>query len=263
MKKFQLPKFGKKKEKSAPISKPAPERDLRVKKEPTVNKLDDIILDKSKKKKSSGGADNKKKIIIGVVLLILIFVIVIVAMKFLTNKPAPVVAPTPRAVVTPPKPIKPVATPKPIVSEVKKPVVNANAKEPALSQIEDFTEEKQPQKSTVVVKEEPKKSEVVVKAKKSELSANEVKSVRTKSVKSGIYYLQIASTTKYPSKRHLNRLEQKGFDTKVIDVVHNAVTFHRLMVGPYGSKAQANQALSELKGALPRLGRDAFVLKRR
>ena len=76
-----------------------------------------------------------------------------------------------------------------------------------------------------------------------------------KSVASGRYFIQVGSFQQTPSKRFLSVIRNSGF--KYVISRPNSKGSKKLLIGPYGSKADANQALITVKS---RINKSAYIV---
>ena len=70
------------------------------------------------------------------------------------------------------------------------------------------------------------------------------------------YYIQVGSFSKIPSaSRLVNALKRQHFNYTVMDINH----MHKVMVGPYKSRAEADRAIVRVKSLI---NKNAFVVKK-
>ena len=147
------------------------------------------------------------------------------------------------------KVVIPTPAPKPVVKTPKQEVVvkeTAVKKEPAKS-VEVETEK-------IVV---PKKSYVKKEKVKTAVPATVVVPKKIP-VSSGVkYYIQVGSFSQTPSSRFLNTIKKHGFTYKITAPTANGTK--KLLIGPYPSRADADNALIRVKD---RINKGAFIVKK-
>ncbi len=106
---------------------------------------------------------------------------------------------------------------------------------------------------------EPAKEETVVKPKpvikRHVYKKPKVVKKAPKSVASGRYFIQVGSFQQTPSKRFLSVIRNSGF--KYVISRPNSTGNKKLLIGPYASKSDANQALITVKS---RINKSAYVV---
>lgn len=115
-----------------------------------------------------------------------------------------------------------------------------------------------------VAKEEPVIKEVV-KTKKTE--PKEIfKQVQNKKPSSNVVtskpkgtFIQIGAFSKTPNNQYLKNITKQGFSYKIYKVTINNKLYHKVLIGPYNSRGQAQLATDNIKKKLNVSG--AFILK--
>lgn len=103
------------------------------------------------------------------------------------------------------------------------------------------------------VTEPVQKKEQVVKEnieKKIETKKTEKEEVDTQSVVSGSHFVQIGAFTKKPSDSYISTIRNEGFKYKMLQVEVKGTLYHKVLIGPYSSKAAALEDINDIKEKL-------------
>lgn len=73
------------------------------------------------------------------------------------------------------------------------------------------------------------------------------------------YFVQVGSFTKTPADSYINKIKNAGLKYKIYKVEVNSVTYNRVLIGPYSSRAIANENIENIKKSLNL--NSAFVIK--
>ncbi len=84
---------------------------------------------------------------------------------------------------------------------------------------------------------------------------------KSTSTQSG-YYIQIGAFSKYPSKKLLNSIKQKGYSFVVHKVVVKGKTYNKVLIGSYNTKKAASKNLNNIKQQFKNPNAYIFRLKR-
>ncbi len=127
---------------------------------------------------------------------------------------------------------------------------------------QDDFEDKQKRPEHIVSKKKPVeekvvKKEIVVK-KKEEAKTTPKTSTNNFTSKPKGTFVQVGAFSNMPSKKYLNNITNKGFKYRVYKVTIKNKLYHKVLVGPYSSKAKAKLAIDNIKKKLNVSG--AFIL---
>lgn len=128
--------------------------------------------------------------------------------------------------------------------------------------IKKIEEKKSTQKEKVVQTSEKKANTV---KEVSERNVEQKKSVKdlmdspsSSSISSG-YFVQVGAFTKKPSDSYINTIRNAKFKYKVYQQEIKGVTYNKVLIGPYSSKAAASESVEDIKQKLNLTS--AFVVK--
>lgn len=248
------------------------------------NELSDIVLEKG---------DNKtlkmKRILILVAFLILVFLVALASMK-VANKGEKDTS----KLILPPEPTQETQIPKDDQLFKQVPIIEENPKKESFEDMIKTLKEKEAQKqeeakgtadttaqtpapatkpkeatsSTTPIKEAaPVKAKEAAPAKVKEepkaqplLRSTEVSEPHVASsgnVAPGIY-VQVGAVATAPDARQLNDIKSKGFDCKQYSTVVNGNKVIKLLIGPYATSAEAENALSLIRSSV---NKNAFIYR--
>ena len=74
--------------------------------------------------------------------------------------------------------------------------------------------------------------------------------VDTQSVVSGSHFVQIGAFTKKPSDSYISTIRNEGFKYKMLQVEVKETLYHKVLIGPYSSKAAALEDINDIKEKL-------------
>lgn len=218
------------------------------------NELNDIILNKS----NTNGSN--KKIILAVATLGVILVIVVMLMNSLSSTGTDNL---PQAAL-PPKPTvknQPQITDEPLFEDVQ--VIEEKNTDDNLDAIAKklknesravkIEEKKQTPKKTVA------KVNTSVKKTATHVKRTSHKPVVSKTAKSGSYYIQVGSFSKYaPNKKFLKSITDLHYSYKYHKVIVNGKSLNKVLVGPFKTRAEANKAKTKVRA---KIESGAFLIK--
>ncbi|ARU47863.1 SPOR domain-containing protein [Sulfurospirillum diekertiae] len=244
------------------------------------NELSDIVLEKG---------DNKtvkmKRILILVAFLILVFLVALASMK-VANKDQ---GKDTSKLILPPEPTQETQIPKDDQLFKQVPIIEENPKKESFEDMIKTLKDKEAQKqedakgsdvktketttttptattpvkepAPAKVKEEPKKEA----AKPQQmLRSTEVTPASTPSTTSGSgtvspgIYVQVGAVATAPDAKQLNDIKSKGFDCKTYATVVNGNKVVKLLIGPYATSAEAENALSLIRSSV---NKNAFIYR--
>ncbi len=243
------------------------------------NELSDIVLEKRDNK-----ALKMKRILILVASLILVFLVVLATMKVANKDQGKETS----KLVLPPEPTQETQIPKDDQLFKQVPIVEENPKKESFEDMIKTLKEKEAAKQNeskiakaeknesapivqAPVKEAPAKIDAVaqkVKAEaKKEVAAKPQPMLRsteinqpdntTKSADAGIY-VQVGAVATKPDAKHLNDIKAKGFNTKLYTTEVNGNKVTKILVGPYASSSEAEQALGLIRSSV---NKNAFIYR--
>lgn len=145
-------------------------------------------------------------------------------------------------------------------TEIQQPVV---AEEPVQETIKESV--KQPVVEKKVVQPEPAPKATAPKADTKALftqttptsSMTKTSTTNTSSNLKG-FFIQVGAFSKEPSNDFLNKIKSKGYSYKVFKDTVNGVTYNKVLVGPFNSRAEADSNTTSVKKALDL--NSAFIL---
>ncbi|ATB68804.1 membrane protein [Sulfurospirillum diekertiae] len=243
------------------------------------NELSDIVLEKG---------DNKtvkmKRILILVAFLILVFLVALASMK-VANKDQ---GKDTSKLILPPEPTQETQIPKDDQLFKQVPIIEENPKkesfEDMIKTLKDKEAQKQedakgsdvkPKETTTTtptattpvkepapakVKEEPKKEA----AKPQQMLRSTEVAPSTPSTTSGSstvspgIYVQVGAVATAPDAKQLSDIKSKGFDCKTYATVVNGNKVVKLLIGPYATSAEAENALSLIRSSV---NKNAFIYR--
>lgn len=244
------------------------------------NELSDIVLEKG---------DNKtvkmKRILILVAFLILVFLVALASMK-VANKDQ---GKDTSKLILPPEPTQETQIPKDDQLFKQVPIIEENPKKESFEDMIKTLKDKEAQKqedakgsdvktketttttptattpvketAPAKVKEEPKKEA----AKPQQmLRSTEVAPSTTPSTSSGSgtvapgIYVQVGAVATAPDAKQLSDIKSKGFDCKTYATVVNGNKVVKLLIGPYATSAEAENALSLIRSSV---NKNAFIYR--
>jgi len=242
------------------------------------NELSDIVLEKG---------DNKtlkmKRILILVAFLILVFLVALASMK-VANKGEKDTS----KLILPPEPTQETQIPKDDQLFKQVPIIEENPKKESFEDMIKTLKEKEAQKqedakgsdvkpkettapvtppvketppakvkeaAPAKVKEEPKAQPLLRSTEVSTPSTSS--SAKSGSVTPGIY-VQVGAVATAPDAKQLNDIKSKGFDCKPYATVVNGNNVVKLLIGPYATSAEAENALSLIRSSV---NKNAFIYR--
>jgi len=243
------------------------------------NELSDIVLEKG---------DNKtlkmKRILILVAFLILVFLVALASMK-VANKDQGKDA---SKLILPPEPTQETQIPKDDQLFKQVPIIEENPKKESFEDMIKTLKEKEAQKqeeakgtdgkakettapvtapiketapaktkeaAPAKVKEEPKAQPLLRSTEVSTPSASS--SAKSGPVTPGIY-VQVGAVATAPDAKQLSDIKSKGFDCKQYPTVVNGNNVVKLLIGPYATSAEAENALSLIRSSV---NKNAFIYR--
>jgi len=247
------------------------------------NELSDIVLEKG---------DNKtvkmKRILILVAFLILVFLVALASMK-VANKDQGKDA---SKLILPPEPTQETQIPKDDQLFKQVPIIEENPKKESFEDMIKTLKDKEAQKqedakgtdvkpkesattpitSTPIKEAVPAKTKEVAPAKVKEaapvkaqplLRSTEVTPSETHATTSGGnatpgIYVQVGAVATAPDAKQLNDIKSKGFDCKQYTTEVNGNKVTKLLVGPYATSAEAENALSLVRSSV---NKNAFIYR--
>lgn len=117
-------------------------------------------------------------------------------------------------------------------------------------------------------KEEKKVEKKVVQKEKPKATTKEKRSIKqtvqkaSKSQTTGVtkgYFVQIGAFKKKPSDSYINKIRNAGFKYKIYQVEVKGTLYNKLLIGPYSSRAKANEDINNIKTKLNLSS--AYILK--
>lgn len=221
------------------------------------NELNDIILNKGGK-----GAINKK-VILAVATLVVILIAVVVLMNSLSSKGSKNL-PQPAAPTQAKSTKAPIINDEPLFEDVA--VIEEAPSATSLEQIAQKLKEESKAKEELApaVKSEPTpKPEAKTEPKPEPAPKPEAKTEpKTGTQKSGIvggsFYIQVGSFTKEPNKKATDNITKNGYNYTLYTVTQDGKVLNKLLIGPYPTRAKANEALGGVKNSIEK---NAFILK--
>ena len=234
------------------------------------NELSDIVLEKG---------DNKtlkmKRILILVAFLILVFLVALASMK-VANKDE---GKDTSKLILPPEPTQETQIPKDDQLFKQVPIIEENPKKESFEDMIKTLKEKEAQKqeeakgteakpkesattsATPPVKETlPKvKEETKKEATKTQplLRSTEISDTPSGSANAGIY-VQVGAVATTPDAKQLSDIKSKGFECKQYSTVVNGNNVVKLLIGPYATSAEAENALSLIRSSV---NKNAFIYR--
>jgi len=214
------------------------------------NELNDIILNKG------GSSSSNKKIVLAVATLGVILIIVIMLMNSLSsngtdNLPQAVLPPQPQVEI----PAQP--TEEPLFEEIEVAhETNTDADLDLITQKLKQESLKEQATEPEVEKVQPQEKPVVEKQKTVKVKTKVADVKPTGKIE---YYIQVGSFSKYePNKKFLDSITSLGFNYKYHKVISNSQTFNKVLVGPFTTQSQAEDARRILRS---KVEPGAFLLK--
>lgn len=216
------------------------------------NELNDIILNKNSEK------NNSKKFILAIAGLGIAIIVVI--LYLMNSKDSNSQSNLPH-VTLPPKHIEKVTKveKEPLFEDVEV-VQEDNIDKDNLDQIAKQLKEETKPKDEAIQKEQPKsikpkKVQKQQKIKKEVKKTVHKKALKTKVAVYGHYYVQVGSFSKYePNKKFLKSIKDLGYKYRY----HQVKKITKVVVGPFKTKADANNAKKELRS---KVEAGSFVVK--
>ncbi|QIR76629.1 SPOR domain-containing protein [Sulfurospirillum diekertiae] len=242
------------------------------------NELSDIVLEKG---------DNKtvkmKRILILVAFLILVFLVALASMK-VANKDQ---GKDTSKLILPPEPTQETQIPKDDQLFKQVPIIEENPKKESFEDMIKTLKDKEAQKqedakgsdvkpketttttptaSTPVkepapakVKEEPKKEAAKPQQmlRSTEVAPSTPSATSGSTVSPGIY-VQVGAVATAPDAKQLSDIKSKGFDCKTYATVVNGNKVVKLLIGPYATSAEAENALSLIRSSV---NKNAFIYR--
>jgi len=232
------------------------------------NELNDIILNKNDTN------NNNKKIIFAVATLGVILIIVVVLMNSLSsdttnNLPK---AQAPEAILPPEPKMNEELASEPLFQEIEV-IEDEPSYDENLDMIAKKLKQESEEKDLVVENVKPKKplhkQPVEVKVEKTKPSVKKVEkhiekkkpSANHKIEKSTTkkHYIQVGSFSIYkPNKKFLKSITDNGFSYKFHEVIVNGKSIKKVLVGPFGSRKDAKNALKTVRDTVIA---GAFIVK--
>lgn len=214
------------------------------------NELNDIILDKN------DTTNNSKKIILAVATLGVILIIVVVLMNsFSSDSTQNLPQPAAPEAILPPEPqmaVEEELAEEPLFREVEvledEPSFDEN-----LDLIAKKLKEESLQKNVVVeeIKSMPQPKKVYQKPKPKVVKQVVHQAVTPKKVQvsnAKHHFIQVGSFSIYkPNKKFLKSITDNGFSYKFHEVIVNGKSIKKVLVGPFGSKKEARNALGTVR----------------
>lgn len=250
------------------------------------SELSDIVLEKGGNKTLK-----MKRLLILIAFLILVFLVALASMKLAHNGSQ---QKDNSKLVLPPEPSQETQVPKDDQLFRQVPIIEENAsKKESFEEMIKALKEKEAQKQegakaaaddsinkdpvststqapapTTKVKEEPKKEKEVVKpvvkqapapvAPTAPVSAPVSSSASSSHEAQPGIYVQVGASATAPDARQLAEIKSKGFDCKQYTTVVNGNKVVKVLVGPYASSAEAENALSLVRSSV---NKNAFIYR--
>jgi len=242
------------------------------------NELSDIVLEKG-----DGKTLKMKRILILVAFLILVFLVALASMK-VANKGEKDTS----KLILPPEPTQETQIPKDDQLFKQVPIIEENPKKESFEDMIKTLKEKEAQKQeetkgsdskakettapvTAPIKEVvPAKGKEATPAKTKEepkaqplLRSTEVStpsaspSSKSGNVTPGIY-VQVGAVATAPDAKQLSDIKSKGFECKQYSTVVNGNNVVKLLIGPYATSAEAENALSLIRSSV---NKNAFIYR--
>ena len=242
------------------------------------NELSDIVLEKG-----DGKTLKMKRILILVAFLILVFLVALASMK-VANKGEKDTS----KLILPPEPTQETQIPKDDQLFKQVPIIEENPKKESFEDMIKTLKEKEAQKQeeakgadskakettapvTAPIKEvAPAKGKEAAPAKTKEepkaqplLRSTEVStpsaspSSKSGNVTPGIY-VQVGAVATAPDAKQLSDIKSKGFECKQYSTVVNGNNVVKLLIGPYATSAEAENALSLIRSSV---NKNAFIYR--
>ncbi|MBV5278344.1 MAG: SPOR domain-containing protein [Campylobacteraceae bacterium] len=228
------------------------------------NELSDIVLEKG---------DNKtlkvKRLLILVAFLILVFLVALASMKMLNKDQGKDTS----KLILPPEPTSQEAQiPKDDQLFKQVPIIEENPKKDNFEDMIKTLKEKEIQKqeetkikepATTTKTEVPKGIETKPKEatpatpKKEVVKPKETTPAHSSNVEAGVY-VQVGAVTTAPEQKVLNDIKSKGFEYKIYPTVINGNNVTKILIGPYASSAEAENALATIRSSI---NKNAFIYR--
>ena len=128
--------------------------------------------------------------------------------------------------------------------------------------IKKIEEKKAVQKEKVtekVTKKEPVQKEKVVEKKVEEKKSTRAVTETSSSDMSKGYFVQIGAFSKKPSDSYINTIRNENFKYKIYQTEIKGTLYNKVLIGPYSSRAAANQDMDAIKEKLSVT--NAFIVK--
>ncbi|QKE28120.1 SPOR domain-containing protein [Arcobacter acticola] len=128
--------------------------------------------------------------------------------------------------------------------------------------IKKIEEKKAVQKEKVVekvTKKEPVQKEKVVERKVEEKKASKYVAETSSSDMTKGYFVQIGAFSKKPSDSYINTIRNEKFKYKIYQTEIKGTLYNKVLIGPYSSRAAANQDMDAIKEKLSVT--NAFIVK--
>ncbi len=128
--------------------------------------------------------------------------------------------------------------------------------------IKKIEEKKAVQKEKVVekvTKKEPVQKEKVVERKVEEKKASKYVAETSSSDMTKGYFVQIGAFSKKPSDSYINTIRNEKFKYKIYQTEIKGTLYNKVLIGPYSSRAAANQDIDAIKEKLSVT--NAFIVK--
>ena len=249
------------------------------------NELSDIVLEKGDHKTLK-----MKRILILVAFLILVFLVALASMKVLNTKDQ---SKDTSKLILPPEPTQEAQVPKDDQLFKQVPIIEENPKKESFEDMIKTLKEKEAQKQEETkattapvnqsqktkeptttptkevattpqtaskVKEEPKKeapkAQPILRSTEIDTPSTPM-STGSGNVAPGIY-VQIGAVATAPDARQLADIKSKGFECKQYSTVVNGNKVIKLLIGPYASSAEAENALSLIRSSV---NKNAFIYR--
>ena len=239
------------------------------------NELSDIVLEKGDTKTLK-----MKRILILVAFLILVFLVALASMK-VANKGEKDTS----KLILPPEPTQETQIPKDDQLFKQVPIIEENPKKESFEDMIKTLKEKEAQKqeeakgadskakettapvtapikeaAPAKVKEEPKKEAAKPQQmlRSTEVSTPSASaSSKSGNVTPGIY-VQVGAVATAPDAKQLSDIKSKGFECKQYSTVVNGNNVVKLLIGPYATSAEAENALSLIRSSV---NKNAFIYR--
>lgn len=119
-------------------------------------------------------------------------------------------------------------------------------------------EESLPKEDNVIKKVETKRSSIKDLVETPSSSSSTTSDTSSSSVSSG-YFIQIGALTKKPTESYVNSIRNAKLKYKIYQDTVNGVSYNKVLIGPYSSKAAASENIEDVKQKLSVTS--AFVVK--